>query len=149
MLILAIALETIAAGDRLLVPGRLVSGDCVAGDRGDVVVCATPRDRYRLPLPVEREAATRDRRSDGGTALAAITPAGRCGIFAGERRCSKAEARQHGYGGGRDPISVLTRLGTKLIHPDAEPSTIPQPLLDGMRAALTCAASGQACSIDR
>lgn len=55
-----------------------------------------------------------------GSALAAITPTAPCGMFSGQRRCGKAEAARYGYGGGRDPVTVLTRLGLKLLDPDAE-----------------------------
>jgi hypothetical protein len=50
--------------------------------------------------------------------MAAITPTAPCGIFAGERRCSKREAAQYGYGEGRDPITVLTRLAKRALDPD-------------------------------
>ena len=85
----------------------------------EVVVCGRNDDRFRLPLPVEHipiERASGDSR--GG--LAAMTPNGACGIFAGERRCAKREAAQYGYGKGRDPITILTRLAKKVADPDAE-----------------------------
>lgn len=127
MLILAIALQAAGEGSRLAMP-RLTAPDCRVGDAGEeVVVCARQRDRYRLPLPSEPNGGEFDRHADGGTALAALTPSGRCGIFAGERRCGKREARAYGYGAGRNPIAMLTRLGAKLIHPDAELSAPTQP----------------------
>ncbi|MEO8373879.1 MAG: hypothetical protein ABI471_01550 [Sphingomonas bacterium] len=49
-----------------------------------------------------------------------LVPSGGCGIFAGEHPCSHAEAAQYGYGQGRDPLSLLVRLGTKLTNSDAE-----------------------------
>ncbi len=121
MLMLAVALQ--AGTVALAIPERLTAvrrcGDKV--DTSDVVVCGRSPDRYRLPLPAERD-TTQDVRTPGepGSALAAITPAAPCGIFVGERRCGKAEAARYGYGGGRDPVTVLTRLGSKLLNPDAE-----------------------------
>ncbi len=121
MLVLAMALQ--AGAPALVIPDRLTAvRRCRAeADPGDVVVCGRSPDRYRLPLPAERDTAP-DSHTPGepGSALAAITPAAPCGIFAGERRCGKAEAARYGYGGGRDPVTVLTRLGSKLLHPDAE-----------------------------
>ena len=96
---------------------------CVPATNGDVVVCGGEPDRYRLPFPVERDPSTEaadTSRATAGSGMAAMTPAGRCGIFAGERRCGKAEAAGYGYGGGRDPITVVTRLATRLVDPDAE-----------------------------
>lgn len=86
---------------------------------GEIVVCGSRRDRFRLPLPIEREPST-PVRGEVQTGMAALTPSGRCGIFAGERRCSKSEAADYGYGNGRDPITVLTRLVTKIGDPDAD-----------------------------
>ncbi|MEO7635704.1 MAG: hypothetical protein ABIS38_08685, partial [Sphingomicrobium sp.] len=37
-----------------------------------------------------------------------------CGIFPGQRRCGKEEARKFGYGGGRDPITFVSTLITKI-----------------------------------
>lgn len=89
-------------------------------ETGEVVVCGRNPDRYRLPLPRERGSASSQERSDQGTGAAALTPAGRCGIFAGERRCGKREAADYGYGNGRDPITVMTRLAEKIADPDAD-----------------------------
>ena len=57
-------------------------------------------------------------RGEAPSGMAAITPAAPCGIFAGERRCSKREAAQYGYGEGRDPITVLTSLAKRVLDPD-------------------------------
>jgi hypothetical protein len=94
---------------------------CDADERGrDIVVWGGRKDRYRLPLPDERTqtADMPPRNTPGG--MAALTPAARCGIFAGERRCSKQEAARYGYGQGRDPITVFSRLATKAMDPDAD-----------------------------
>ena len=94
---------------------------CESGGEDDIVVCGGRRDRFRLPLPIE-DANPADRRVRGEAAapLAAITPGGACGLFAGQRACSKAEAARYGYGGGRDPKTVLTKLGRKILDPDGE-----------------------------
>lgn len=90
---------------------------CPAQGGGDVVVCGSRGGgRYRLPLPVERP---RDDHVAGELAstTAAFVPNAPCGIFAGERHCSKADAREFGYGHGRDPITVAAKVAGKLLHP--------------------------------
>ena len=86
----------------------------------EVVVCGRRRYQYRLPLPTERDPLPGPVRGEAQSGIAALTPAGRCGIFAGERRCSKKEAAQYGYGDGRDPITLLTSLAQKAINPDGD-----------------------------
>jgi hypothetical protein len=86
----------------------------------DVVVCGERPDRYRLPLPDERIPARERERHEAQTGMAALTPGGRCGIFAGERSCGRGEAADYGYGKGRDPITVLGRLAGKTIDPDSD-----------------------------
>jgi hypothetical protein len=81
-----------------------------AGQATEVTVCGRRRDEYRLPLPRSGEADLPPGPPRNGTGMAAITPPGRCGIFAGERRCGKREAAAYGYGKGRDPVTVLIRL---------------------------------------
>lgn len=88
---------------------------CAPVRNGEVVVCGSRADRHRLPLPRETSSADGTREADG---LAAITPAGRCGIFAGERRCAKREALAHGYGGGRDPLTVAIGAVAAIVDPD-------------------------------
>jgi hypothetical protein len=90
-----------------------------SGAPEDIVVCGTPRDRYRLPLPVER-APTDRARGEAPTGMAALSSPARCGIFAGERRCSKREAAKYGYGAGRDPVTLLTQLAKKVADPDSD-----------------------------
>lgn len=85
---------------------------------GEIVVCGARQDRYRLPLPVERPSAERER-GQAQTGTAALTPAAPCGIFEGQRRCSKKEAAQYGYGNGRDPITALSRVAGKIFDADA------------------------------
>lgn len=86
---------------------------------GEIVVCGARQDRYRLPLPVERPSAERGR-GEAQTGMAALTPAAPCGIFAGQRRCSKKEASEYGYGQGRDPLTIAVKLVGKLLDPDGD-----------------------------
>jgi hypothetical protein len=88
---------------------------CAAAPDGEVVVCGGRTDRYRLPFPVERDPpSVAGPSAGGGSGTAAITSPGRCGLFAGERRCGKREAADYGYGEGRDPISQLGKLADRL-----------------------------------
>ena len=85
----------------------------------EIVVCGTKRQSYRMPLPNERE-LTHDRpRGEALTGTDVLRPAGRCGIFEGEKRCNKQEATDYGYGSGRDPITVLSRVVQKMVDADA------------------------------
>jgi hypothetical protein len=102
--------------------------ECVSSSEGDTVVVCGRRKVFRLPLPIDRAASDLDARAVGEPSSPAqvLTPPGRCGIFAGERSCSRNEAARYGYGQGRDPLTVLLRLGTKLIDPDAEQTSVPR-----------------------
>jgi hypothetical protein len=95
---------------------------CDSSDNRDdeVVVCGRKRDQYRLPLPTDRDTLPGPVRGEAQSGIAALTPAGRCGIFAGERRCNKKEAAEYGYGNGRDPITLLTRLAQKAVDRDGD-----------------------------
>lgn len=89
-----------------------------------IVVCGERSNRFRLPLPIDPV--------DGDThvpasAVAAITPHGDCGLFAGQHACSKREAAKYGYGNGRNPVTLLRKLGQKLADPDADLGT-PDPV---------------------
>ena len=88
----------------------------------EIIVCGINPDKYRLPLPNEREQDQADDhvRGEAPSGSAVLAGSGRCGMFQGERRCSKAEAARYGYGQGRDPLSVLIKLETKLVDPDAD-----------------------------
>ncbi len=115
-----------AGADRLSATQRC---DRSTGD--EIIVCGTARD-HRLPLAIERDPFEATGPVGGEAPRASAEPmmAGGCGIFAGQRRCGNAERAAHGYGGGRDPVTVLTRLGTLLVDPDAEvapPSRLPTP----------------------
>ncbi len=93
---------------------------CAPTEEDTIVVCGARPDRFRLPLPAEREPLANSASVDRGSGTAALRPAGDCGIFAGQRRCRKAESRAYGYGGGRDPVTFAGRLLTKLTDPDAD-----------------------------
>lgn len=102
---------------------RLTSvDDCLAlRDDDEIVVCGR-RDtsRYRVP-PSNSQTLPGDLRARAGeipSASADRLAGGRCGIFAGERQCSKAEALQYGYGGGKDPVTALMRIGSELADPE-------------------------------
>ncbi len=96
------------------------------GDR-DIVVCAHNPDKYRLPLTNQNTDEIADRvKGEAPRAVAAITHRGRCGMFEGERQCSKAEAARYGYGQGRDPLTLLIKLGSQLIDPDSTAAPPPK-----------------------
>lgn len=90
---------------------RPTSG-CEAQRSGDeVIVCGGRRRNYRLPLRDSRRTAGERVRGEPATAADVLAGSGRCGLFAGERRCTtRTEAAAFGYGEGRDPITVLTRV---------------------------------------
>ncbi|NJC33551.1 hypothetical protein GGR88_001025 [Sphingomonas jejuensis] len=96
---------------------------------GDVVVCARrDDDAFRLPAqerrPPQEEAGVRS--MDAHMALAGAAPGSRdqCGIFADQRRCSKADMIASGWGGGRDPLTAVGRLIG--IVDAAEPPALPE-----------------------
>lgn len=112
-----LAMQAVTPGDIPPSLSALTRCDPAAvGD--DIVVCADHRDRYRLPLPAERPAP--EDFVDHARGIAVLTPPGRCGMFAGEHRCRKAEMRLYGYGGGRDPVTVLGRLARTVVDADAD-----------------------------
>ncbi|MDX5984430.1 hypothetical protein [Sphingomonas echinoides] len=90
------------------------------GSADSIVVCGRRRDQYRLPLRDESAPDEDAARGAAASGLTAITPSGRCGVFAGQRQCSKREAAAYGYGKGRDPITLVTRLAKKALDPDGE-----------------------------
>jgi hypothetical protein len=106
--------------------------ECRSSSTGEVVVCADrDGDRYRLPLPDEREpgGASAHVRGEIPRASAENPSAGGCGLFQGQRHCSKADALRYGYGGGADPLSFALKLGKALFDPDANlapPPPLPQ-----------------------
>ena len=105
-------------------------GECRSSTTGEVVVCADRSrdgDRYRLPLPDERDpdGATDHVRGEIPRATAENPSAGGCGLFQGQRHCGKAEALRYGYGGGKDPLTFALKLGKLLLDPDANVSPPP------------------------
>lgn len=111
---------------RLPTPDRLAAlARCDgASSATDIVVCASRHhpDPYAGPVPDEwldpTDLPPDDARVTRGTGTAALTPVGACGLFAGERQCSKADAAHFGYGRGRDPVTFFKKLAGKLIDPD-------------------------------
>ena len=119
--------------DRILAAAaeRAAARSCSAADAGEVVVCGDRDrgDRYRLPLPTVREVGEQGAVVGEVPAPSVQNPfLSGCGIFRGERRCTKREAEGFGYGRGRDPVTLVGRLVTVLVDPDAEigpPATVP------------------------
>ncbi len=93
--------------------------DCLPG-QNEVVVCGYASDRYRIPPSVRSPGMEADGAGSGLSGTQILGGAGPCGIFAGQRRCSQSEAREAGYGGGRDPLTFGTKILTRLTDPDAE-----------------------------
>jgi hypothetical protein len=111
-------LARLPARDRLAVLAHCDT----AVSASDIVVCASRHEHALLPVPdgwIDPDDEPDDARVTRGTGTAALTPVGACGIFAGERQCSKADAAHFGYGRGRDPVTFFKKLATKLIDPDA------------------------------
>lgn len=107
----------------------LVADPCKQAGPEDIVICGSKSqgDAYRLPLEEEGASLdTRARRGEVPNASADRLNAKGCGIFEGYRRCSKAEMRLHGYGGGLDPLSALVKLVTILADPDADVAPPPR-----------------------
>lgn len=109
----------------------MLADPCKQAGTDEIVICGSrsPGDVYRLPL-AEDDAASLDapaRRGEVPNASADRLNGNGCGIFEGQRRCSKAEMLRYGYGGGLDPLSMLLKLGTILADPDADVAP-PPPL---------------------
>jgi hypothetical protein len=111
--------------DRILAAAaeRDAARNCTPASNDEVIVCGDRDrgDRYRLPLPSVRNPA------EAGAVAGEVPPPSienpflfGCGIFRGQRRCARREAEAYGYGGGRDPVTVLGRLITKAVDPDAD-----------------------------
>jgi hypothetical protein len=105
---------------------------CASPDGGEeIVVCGRRdgQDRYRLPRTGESEPFASGRRIPGEAPRPSAEPLSfaPCGIFEGQRRCGKREALEYGYGGGRDPLTVVSKLITALTDPDAAAGPPPLP----------------------
>lgn len=120
--------EQALANSRVL---PLIDPCASAGAGDDIVVCGRRdgQDRYRLPQTGESEPFAGGRRIPGEAPRASAEPLSfaPCGIFAGQRRCSKREMLEFGYGGGRDPLTVAGKLFTALTDPDAAAGPPPLP----------------------
>ncbi len=105
---------------------------CAAPGADDEIVVCGRRDgqeRYRLPRTGEREPFASGRRVPGEAPRASAEPLSfaPCGIFEGQRRCGKQEALDYGYGDGRDPLTVASRLFTALTDRDGVAGPVPLP----------------------
>ncbi|MGZ8285111.1 MAG: hypothetical protein ACXW27_04735 [Allosphingosinicella sp.] len=103
---------------------------CASPAAGDeIVVCGRRdgQDRFRLPRTGESEPF--GRRIAGEAPRASAEPLGfaPCGIFEGQRRCGTREALEYGYGGGRDPLTVASKLIAALTDPDSSAGPPPLP----------------------
>ncbi|MDJ0278834.1 hypothetical protein QLH51_18740 [Sphingomonas sp. 2R-10] len=116
--------------DRILAAAaeRAAARDCTPAGQNEVVVCGDRDrdDRYRLPLPNVRDPA------EAGAVAGEVPPPSvenpflsGCGLFRGQRRCGKLEMEAYGYGRGRDPVTLLGRLVTRAVDPDAEVGPAP------------------------
>lgn len=109
-----------SAEERIETSRNLVMPRCRRQPEGnEIVVCGRgDPHRYRLPIRDLRSIESRYERVPGeiGRATLDAAPAP-CGIFQGQRHCGKREMADNGYGGGRDPLTV----GTKLIEQLADP----------------------------
>ena len=108
--------QALAKARRLIAPPACGT----AGDGNEIVVCARRTDLYRVPAEIEggQVGDTRGRAGEVPSASPDRLAGGRCGIFAGERQCSKAEAKLYGYDSTLNPINVLLGLGKALIDPE-------------------------------
>jgi hypothetical protein len=103
---------------------------CTAAEPGEIVVCGRGGDdRYRLPPIASGDPFEHGRRLPGDVPRPSAGPLSYapCGIFEGQRRCGKQESLDYGYGGGRDPLTVASRLITALTDPDGRPGPPPLP----------------------
>ena len=94
---------------------------CGQPDRGEeIVICGRPdrQERYRVPEEFRDQAEPGQRIRGIGTASLDAEPFAPCGIFQGQRRCSKADAAEFGYGNGRDPITVAGKIIAEITNPD-------------------------------
>lgn len=118
----AVALLSGLTADQALARSRreLTVDPCAdSRDADDIVVCGRKTgDGYRLPSTVTRADAG-PLAGEVPTASANRFSAGGCGIFQGQRPCSRAETREW-MAGGKDPVTVLMLLGTRLFDPDAD-----------------------------
>ncbi|MGZ8349163.1 MAG: hypothetical protein ACXWU2_03970 [Allosphingosinicella sp.] len=100
--------------------GEPVCGTGAAPD--EITVCGRrdDPDRYRLPFRDEESSVSGRGPLLGEVpgASAEATPYASCGIFEGERRCSKRELRDYGYYDGRDPITAVRTVLEAVTKPE-------------------------------
>lgn len=122
------ASEQALANSRVL---PLLESCASPGTDDEIVVCGRRdgQERYRLPRTGQSEPFASGRRIPGEAPRASAEPLSfaPCGIFEGQRRCGKREALDYGYGGGRDPLTVASRLITALTDPDGGAGPPPLP----------------------
>ena len=97
-------------------PWSTKAPDCTSGaPDGVIVVCGRRVNRYRLPeeLRTEGRSTTAPIRPRMALSAEDLAP---CGLFQGERRCSKREAAQYGYGEGRDPVTAVVKIVNKVVE---------------------------------
>ncbi|MBD8677086.1 hypothetical protein [Sphingomonas sp. CFBP 13720] len=128
MTVMIAGLASAQSIDRILAAAaqRDAADGCKPQSDDAILVCGDRDrgDRYRLPLPVERDPDEAGAVAGEPARTSVESPyLNGCGVFAGQRRCSKREAAAYGYGGGRDPVTLVGRLVTKLVDPDAEIAT--------------------------
>ncbi|HZF42073.1 MAG TPA: hypothetical protein VEZ48_01535 [Sphingomonadaceae bacterium] len=109
--------QVLAKARQLTAPPSCASAD----ERDEIVVCGRrTSDGYRVP-PSAEGGSPGDLRARVGE-LPSASPdrlaGGPCGIFAGERRCGKAEAKLYGYDSDKSPVSVLIDVGEALLDPE-------------------------------
>lgn len=117
-----------AAPSGLSLPRITPRTDCPVG-QDEVVVCGRrgASDRYRIPPSIRGTDTEADGAGNGLSGTQILRGTGPCGMFAGQRRCSHNEAREAGYGGGRDPLTLGTKILKRLADPDAEIDPLPEP----------------------
>jgi hypothetical protein len=106
-------LARLPARDRLAFRQRCEIGASAT----DILVCAVRPERKPVPnvWRDDPDDTPDDARVTRGTGMAALTPVGACGMFAGQRDCSKADMAHFGYGRGRDPVTFVGKLAGKLL----------------------------------
>ncbi len=120
--------------DRILAAAaeHAAADECRSTDPDTLVVCARDDRRHRLPFATSREPfADAPVRGEPARTITTNPFLEGCGIFAGQRRCPRAEMEAHGYKRGADPVTFVGRLLTKAIDPDADvgppPADLPTP----------------------
>ena len=118
-----------AAPSAMSLPRITPRTDCPL-DQAELVVCGRrdASEHYRIPPSVREKGWEADGAGAGLSGAQILGGAGPCGMFAGQRRCSHVEAGEAGYGGGRDPLTLGTKIFKRLTDPDAEidpPGSLP------------------------